>query len=165
LVEADMYSALPEKLQTALAESEIAIISVEDTRLALQHYARFILARWHPTVIAVSGSVGKTSTKEAIADVLSRNFSTFRSWQNYNDLLGIPLSLGRLETKHEYAVLELGCDHPGEIADLCRMIHPQIGVLTNISPVQMQYFGSVERLTQEFGELLAALPADGSFFY
>src|SRR5256885_9059463 len=165
LVEADAYNALPEKTQTTLAESEVAIIVVEDTRLALQHYARFILARWHPTVIAVGGSVGKTSTKEAIADVLSRNFSTFRSWQNYNDLLGIPLSLGRLETQHEYAVLELGCDHPREIADLCRIVRPQIGVLTNISPTQLQYFGSIARLAHEFGELLTSLPAGGTFFY
>src|SRR5689334_5762507 len=146
LVEAGTLNKLSEKMQAELADSEAAIVVVENTRLALQQYAQGILDRWHPTVIAVTGSVGKTSTKEAIATVLSSKHATFRSWQNYNDLLGIPLSLGRLEPHHKYAVLELGGDHPGEIADLCRIIRPQIGVLTNISPVLLQYFGSMERL-------------------
>ena len=165
LVEARTFNALPEQTQFTIAQSAAALVIVQDTRLALQQYAAAILARWHPTVIAVSGSVGKTSTKEAIATVLSGNFATFRSWQNYNDLLGIPLSLGRLEAQHEYAVLELGCDHPGEIADLCRIVRPQIGVLTNISPVQLQYFGSLERLSFELGALLTSLPDEGHFFY
>jgi alanine racemase len=165
LVEARTFNALPEQTQITIAQSAAALVVVQDTRLALQQYAAAILARWHPTVIAVSGSVGKTSTKEAIATVLSSNFATFRSWQNYNDLLGIPLSLGRLEAQHEYAVLELSCDHPGEIADLCRIVRPQIGVLTNISPVQLQYFGSLERLSFELGALLTNLPDEGHFFY
>ncbi|TMC81714.1 MAG: UDP-N-acetylmuramoyl-tripeptide--D-alanyl-D-alanine ligase, partial [Chloroflexi bacterium] len=119
------------------------------------------LERWHPIVIAVTGSTGKTSTKEAIASVLASSFATFRSWQNYNDLLGLPLSLGRLEERHEYAVLELSCDHPGEISDLCRITRPHIGVLTNISPAQLRYFRTVERLAGELGTLLTSLPQDG----
>ena len=165
LVEGNTLNNLAEQTQIALAQAEVTIIAVDDTRLALQQYARSILHLWHPTVIAVAGSVGKTSTKEAIADVLSSQFTTFRSWQNYNDLLGIPLSLGRLEARHEYAVLELGCDHPGEIADLCSIVRPQIGVITNISPVQLQYFNSLERLTFELGTLLTSLPTGGHFFY
>jgi alanine racemase len=165
LVEAGMLNKLSEKTQAELADSEAAIVVVENTRLALQQYAQGILGRWQPTVIAVTGSVGKTSTKEAIATVLSSKYATFRSWQNYNDLLGIPLSLGRLEPYHKYAVLELGGDHPGEIADLCRIIRPQIGVLTNISPVLLQYFGSMERLIAEFGTLVSSIETGGSCFY
>ncbi len=165
LVEDNTLNNLAEQTQVALSQTDVTIIAVADTRLALQQYARSILHLWHPTVIAIAGSVGKTSTKEAIADVLSSQFTTFRSWQNYNDLLGIPLSLGRLEARHEYAVLELGCDHPGEIADLCHIVRPQIGVLTNISPVQLQYFNSLERLALELGTLLTSLPPGGHFFY
>jgi alanine racemase len=165
LVEARMLNAFSEQIQAALAQANIAVVVVENTRLALQQYASAILKRWHPTVIAVAGGVGKTSTKEAIATVLANRFKTFRSWQNYNDRLGIPLSLGRLEEEHEYAVLELGCDHPGEITDLCHMVSPQIGVLTNISPVQLQYFGSIEHLTSELSMLLNSLPEGGHFFY
>ncbi len=161
LLEARVMSSLSEETRTALERSGVATVTVADTRIALQDYARYILRRWHPTVIAVTGSTGKTTTKEAIATVLSRNFATFKSWQNYNDLLGLPLSLGRLEERHEYAVLELGCDHPGEIRDLCQITHPQIGVLTNISPTQLQYFGTVERLAAELGTLLTSLPEDG----
>src|SRR5437660_3735315 len=161
LSEEKALAAFGEETRRELRQAGIAIITVADTRIALQQYARFILQRWQPTVIAVTGSTGKTTTKEAIATVLARNFATFRSWQNYNDLLGIPLSLGRLEERHEYAVLELGCDHPGEIRDLCQITHPQIGVLTNISPTQLQYFGTLERLAAELGTLLTALPEDG----
>src|SRR5437879_5355032 len=161
LVDGRVWASLSGETRVLLAEAEVATIAVDDTRSALQQYARFILERWHPIVIAVTGSTGKTSTKEAIAGVLGGSFATFKSWQNYNDLLGLPLSLGRLEERHEYAVLELACDHPGEIADLCRMIRPTIGVITNISPTQLQYFGSVERLAEELGTLLKYLPEDG----
>src|SRR5712692_9824971 len=158
LLEAQFLTTLAEGSRATLERAGVATISVPDTRVALQQYASFILQRWHPTVIAVSGSTGKTSTKEAIASVLSSNFSTFRSWQNYNDLLGLPLSLGRLEAHHEYAVLELGCDHPGEISELCRIAQPQIGILTNISPTQLQYFGDLEHLASELGTLFTFLP-------
>ncbi|GAC1345448.1 MAG: alanine racemase [Ktedonobacteraceae bacterium] len=164
LLEAKTLSSLTEEARTVLEQAGAAVISVTDTRRALQQYARFILQRWKPTVIAVTGSTGKTTTKEAIAAVLARNFATFRSWQNYNDLLGIPLSLGRLEERHEYAVLELACDHPGGISDLCEITQPQIGVLTNISPAQLQYFGTVERLAAELGTLLTYLPENGRAF-
>ncbi|GCE25726.1 alanine racemase [Dictyobacter alpinus] len=165
LIEGLVFQQLSEQTRSTLAQEDIEIILVEDTRLALQHYASAILKIWHPTVIAVTGSVGKTSTKEAIASVLAHQFNTFRSWQNYNDMLGIPLSLGRLEARHEYAVLELGCDHPGEIAALCRMLQPTIGVLTNISPAHLQYFSSLEHLAFELSTLLTSLPAGGHFFY
>jgi len=162
LLEAQALNALPEETRNALEATGVTTISVDDTRLALQRYAQFILQCWHPTVIAVTGSTGKTSTKEAIAGVLGSHFATFKSWQNYNDLLGLPLSLGKLEERHEYAVLELGCDHPGEIGDLCRIVRPQIGVLTNISAAQLQYFGSVEALAAELATLLSNLPTGGT---
>ena len=165
LVEAHFLNALSTEQLEWLEHADITLIVVDDTRLALQHYARFILAHWQPTVIAVTGSVGKTSTKEAIATVLSSRFPTFRSWQNFNDLLGLPLSLGRLEPQHRYAVLELGCDHPGEIASLCQIVQPHMGVLTHMSPAQLQYFGTLERLAEEFGTLLAYLSENGTLYY
>ncbi len=155
LVEAQNLNVLAQEVRAEL--EQVTIVVVEDTRQALQHYAQAILARWQPIVIAVTGSAGKTSTKEAIATVLSQNFATFRSWQNYNDLLGLPLSLGRLEERHEYAVIELGCDHPGEIAALCAIARPQIGVLTTISPAQLQDFGSTEKFASELCQLFTSL--------
>ena len=164
LVEARAMNGLSEDTCREIEQAHIPVVTVEDTRIALQHYARFILERWHPTVIAVTGSTGKTSTKEAIAAVLASNFATFKSWQNYNDLLGVPLSLGRLEKRHEYAVVELSCDHPGEMSNLCRIVQPVISVLTNISPAQLQYFGTLERFAAELEMVLAALPENGIGF-
>ena len=164
LVEAQFLQRASAEVQRELESCGVATVVVEDTRLALQHYAQAILQRWHPIVIAVTGSTGKTSTKEAIATVLGSSYATFKSWQNYNDLLGLPLSLGRLEERHEYAVLEMACDHPGEIGQLCAIARPSIGVLTNISPNQLQYFGSLENLATELSSLLTCLPASGAGF-
>lgn len=164
LVEARFMRRAGVDLQQELERSGMAVVVVEDTRQALQHYAQAILQRWHPVVVAVTGTTGKTSTKEAIAAVLGSSYATFKSWQNYNDLLGLPLSLGRLEERHEYAVLEMACDHPGEIAQLCALARPTLGVLTNISPNQLQYFGSLDRMAMELSSLLAWLPASGAGF-
>lgn len=144
-----------------LAQTGATLLVVPDTRLALRQYARHILARWRPEVIAVTGATGKTTCKEALADVLETQAPTFRSWRNYNDALGLPLSLGRLEPSHRYAVLEMGADHPGEIRDLCAMACPRIGVITNVGASHLQYFETVERLADELAELPAALPNDG----
>jgi alanine racemase len=148
-------------LASALEQAGAALMLVDDLRAALQAYARGILHLWRPRVIAVTGSVGKTTTKEAIATILSPSLSAFRTWRNYNDLLGVPLSLGRLQPEHRVAVLEFGCDHPGEIAALCEMTQPSIGIVTRVSHTQLQYFGSIERYAEELAALTRSLPPDG----
>ena len=153
--------ALSPQITAQLEQQGVALILVKDTRLALRDYARGILQQWHPQVIAVTGSVGKTTTKEAIATILESSFPTFKSWRNYNDLLGLPLSLGRLEPQHRYAVLEFGCDHPGEIAALCELTQPYIGVVTRVSHTQLHYFGSLQRYAEELVTLPGSLPAEG----
>lgn len=149
------------RLRVHAERSGVSLLAVRDTRDALRAYAAYILRQWRPTVIAVTGATGKSTTKEAIADVLETRAPTFRSWRNYNDALGLPLSLGALEPTHEFAVLELGADHPGEIADLCAMIQPRVGVVTNVSATHLTYFGSVERFAEELSQLPKALPTDG----
>jgi alanine racemase len=145
-----------------LGQRGVAVLAVPDTRQALRQYANHILRRWKPRVIAVAGSAGKTTAKEAIAEVASLRAPTFRSWRNYNDLLGIPLSLGRLTPEHRVAVLEFGADRPGEIRELCEMARPEVGVVLNVSPAHLQYFGDVATLRGELFELVLALPADGA---
>jgi Alr-MurF fusion protein len=164
LLERGWVDALRETRPTLLAEllaTSATLLIVPDTRRALRDYARHILARWQPTVVAIVGATGKTTCKEAIADILSTQAPTFRSWRNYNDALGLPLSLGRLDPAHRYAVLEMGADHPGEIRALCKLTRPRIGVVTNVGAAHLQYFGTVERLADELAELPAALPRDG----
>ncbi|MGH2514998.1 MAG: alanine racemase, partial [Ktedonobacterales bacterium] len=155
-----LLAAAPDLREHARATGT-AVLVVPDTREALKAYAAHILRQWQPQVIAVTGSTGKTTTKEAIADVLGILAPTFRSWRNYNDLLGLPLSLGALEPTHRYAVVELGADHPSEIADLCALVRPWAGVVTNVSPAHLRYFGSVNALGTELGRLPALLPSDG----
>ncbi|HEX8995471.1 MAG TPA: alanine racemase [Ktedonobacterales bacterium] len=144
-----------------LERAGVTVIAVDDPREALRRYAAHALRRWEPYVIAVTGGVGKTTTKEALADALDALGSTFRSWRNYNDLLGLPLSIGRLEARHRFAVVELGADHPGEIGELCALARPHAGVITNVTATHLQYFGDIERLREEMARLPAALPPDG----
>ena len=151
-------------LVSQLTAGGATILITPNTRRALRQYAQHILTRWRPEVIAITGATGKTTCKEALADILETQAPTFRSWRNYNDALGLPLSLGRLEPSHRYAVLEMGADHPGEIRDLCEMTHPRLAIVTNVGATHLQYFGSVERLADELAELPASLPADGLAF-
>src|SRR5215831_21168256 len=149
----DQHPATAMDLIEHARRAAATMLVVSDVRESLCRYAQFILSCWQPTVIAVTGSTGKTTTKEAIATVLALRAPAFRSWRNYNDLLGLPLSLGRLEPAHRFAVLELGADHPGEIADLCRVVQPQVGVVTNVSPGHLQYFDGLAALQRELAQL------------
>jgi len=133
-----------------LAMTEAAILIVDDVRMALRAYARRVLQEWQPRVILVAGSAGKTTTKEAIATILGRHASTFRSWRNYNDLLGVPLTLGQLEPHHEFAVIEIGCDWPGEVAELANILQPEICVILNVLATHLDGLQSVEGIAAEF---------------
>jgi UDP-N-acetylmuramoyl-tripeptide--D-alanyl-D-alanine ligase len=134
------------------------VLRVDDSLLALQQLARFWRAKFELRVIGISGSVGKSTTKELVADVLSRRFKTIRSPGNLNNEIGLPLSLMGLTEEHECAVLEMGFYVPGEIAVLCSIARPQVGVLTNISQVHLERAGSLEAIVQGKGELVEALP-------
>ncbi len=109
-------------------------------------------------VIGITGSVGKSTTKELVADVLSRRYKTVRSPGNLNNEIGLPLSLLRLTEAHERAVLEMGFYIPGEIGLLCDIAKPQIGVVTNISEVHLERAGSLDAIVCGKGELVEALP-------
>ncbi len=145
----------------------VAVISVLDVRMALRQYAAAVLRTWHPRVIAIAGSAGKTTTKEAIASILSRQASVFRSWRNYNDLLGVPLSLGGLEPHHEFAVIELSCDYPGEIAELAALTMqsdaptPPIAVILNTLATHLDGLISESGISDALSPLIDALGPDG----
>lgn len=109
-------------------------------------------------VIGITGSVGKSTTKELVADVLSRRYKTVRSPGNLNNEIGLPLSLLRITEAHERAVLEMGFYIPGEIGLLCDIAKPQIGVVTNISEVHLERAGSMDAIVCGKGELVEALP-------
>lgn len=134
-------------------------ILVENTVTALQKISTFWRRKLSLRVIGVTGSVGKSTTKEAIAQVLSQRYKTLKSLANLNNEIGLPLNILRLTPGHQYAVLEMGFYVPGEIAQLCEIALPQIGVINNIGTVHAERAGSQEIIAQGKGELVEALPA------
>jgi len=139
-------------------------IAVRDTRAALTAWARFVLARQDPEVIAVAGGVGKTSTEEALVRALSsgegEDESIFKNG-NLNDLFGLPVALGGLRPTHALAVLELASDRPGEMAELVEMVRPRTAVITNVAAIHRQSLGGIEQAGSEQLALVRSLPADG----
>lgn len=141
------------------AETQLPIyLRVENSLQVLQTIAKYWRKKFDLRVIGITGSVGKSTTKELAADVLGRRFKTIRSPGNMNNEIGLPLSLLGLTASHERAVLEMGFYVPGEIAALCDIAAPQVGVVTNISEVHLERAGSMEAITQGKGELVEALP-------
>lgn len=144
-----------------LSRYGVTCIQVTDTQRALTQWARYILAKYGTEVIGVTGSTGKTSTKEAIAAVLGKGFLVFKNFGNYNGRYGLPIALGRLLPEHGKAVLEMACDSFREIEDLCRMTSPRVGVVTAVNHTHLEYLGSLDNIAQEKGKLVESLPEDG----
>lgn len=136
-------------------------VVVSNTMTALQQWAKAWRSRFDVTVTAITGSVGKTTTKELTASVLSRRFRTLKSEGNYNNEIGLPLTLLNLRPEHEQAVLEMGMYAQGEIALLCDIAQPVIGVVTIVGPVHMSRLGSLEAIVAAKRELVEALPSSG----
>lgn len=137
------------------------IVGVDDPLATLQHMAHAHRQRMPAHVIGITGSVGKTSTKEAVAAVLRQRFHTLHSGKSFNNEIGVPLTLLRLEPQHEVAVVEMGTYGPGEIALLCRLAHPNIGIVTNVGVSHLERMGSPDVVAVAKRELVEALPVDG----
>jgi UDP-N-acetylmuramoyl-tripeptide--D-alanyl-D-alanine ligase len=143
------------------APAGAAVYHVSDPLNALQRLAASWRQRHDVRVIGVTGSVGKTTAKELIADVLSRRHATLRSEANLNTEIGIPLTLLNLRAEHQRAVLELAMYEPGDITLLARITRPSVGVVTNVYPVHLERARSFGRIVAGKAELVEALPADG----
>ncbi|MEP6894294.1 MAG: UDP-N-acetylmuramoyl-tripeptide--D-alanyl-D-alanine ligase [Chloroflexota bacterium] len=134
-------------------------LRVDNTVTALQQIARFWRRKLDLRVIGITGSVGKSTTKEMIAEVLSTRYRTLKSPGNLNNEIGLPLTMLRLSSGHQHAVMEMGFYVPGEIAFLCDIAQPQVGVVTNIGTVHAERAGSQEAIARGKAELVQALPA------
>jgi UDP-N-acetylmuramoyl-tripeptide--D-alanyl-D-alanine ligase len=156
LVDARQPAALP-----PLPANEPICILVDDPLLALQRLAAAWRARFTPRVMGITGSVGKTTTKEITAAVLSQRFVTLRNRGNLNNEIGLPMTVLELDEHHQRVVLEMGMYDVGEIAQLCRIASPHVGIVTNVGPVHLERLGTIERIAQAKAELVEALPADG----
>jgi UDP-N-acetylmuramoyl-tripeptide--D-alanyl-D-alanine ligase len=134
---------------------------VDDTWAALYALARYVRDRVNPLVVGVTGSNGKTSTKEMVAAVLGVRHQVLRTAGNLNTETGVPLTMLRLEPEHTAIVLEMGLQRAGDIGRLVNLSQPSVGIITNIGTVHMEFFSSRDELAHGKGELVSGLPAEG----
>src|SRR5205823_10315656 len=168
----DGHQFVPQALQTAraavverVADSiprDKGIVRVGDTTKALQELARSIRKRYPFLLIGITGSAGKTTTKEMIATLIGTERRTFKSWGNFNNLIGAPLCIDNTPDDAEVVVSEMGMNHKGEIALLAGLTHPDVGVYTNIGPVHIEFFGTVEKIAEAKRELLENVKPGGT---
>lgn len=137
------------------------MVEVDDTLWSLGQLGAYHRSKYDPLVVGVTGSVGKTSTKDLIHSVLQRKYRTLKSEGNLNSDVGLPLSLFHLDETHQAAVLEMAMRGPGQIARLVEIARPRIGVLTNIGTTHLEVLGSIENIALAKAELLEGLPRDG----
>jgi UDP-N-acetylmuramoyl-tripeptide--D-alanyl-D-alanine ligase len=161
-LEKGAVGAVVRKDQMARYAVKIRLLAVDDTLVALQTLATAVRRLWAKPLIGVTGSTGKTTTKEAIAHVLASRFRVLKSEGNFNNHFGLPLMLLKLEAEHDVAVIEMGMSHAGEIAALARIAQPEIGVVTNVAPVHLEFFNSVADIARAKYELIEALPSHGT---
>ena len=154
-------AAVVRKDELARYAVKTGLLAVSDTLVALQTLGAAVRRLWGKPLIGVTGSTGKTTTKDAIAHVLSSRFRVLKSEGNFNNHFGLPLMLLKLEPEHEAAVIEMGMSHRGEIAALAKIAQPEIGVVTNVAPVHLEFFNSVAEIARAKYELIESLPAGG----
>lgn len=144
-----------------LPPNQATLILVENPRKALQDLARFHRCRFQVPIIAVTGSNGKTSTKDMIAAILSTQLRVLRTEENYNNEIGLSQTLLRMDSSHEAVVVEMGMRGKGEIAELATMARPTVGVVTNVGETHLERLGSIENIAAAKAELIKALPDSG----
>ena len=137
------------------------LLRVEDPLAALQALGRGVRRLWGKTVIGVTGSAGKTTTKEAIAHVLATKWNVMKSEGNFNNHIGLPLQLLRIQPETEIYVSEMGMNHAGEITELAKIAEPNVGVVTIVAPVHLEFFDSIAGIAKAKKELIDALPKNG----
>jgi UDP-N-acetylmuramoyl-tripeptide--D-alanyl-D-alanine ligase len=160
-LEKGAVAAVVREDQTSRYFSKAGLMAVDDTLVALQTLGSAVRRLWGKTLVGVTGSTGKTTTKEAIAHVLSTRFRVLKSEGNFNNHFGLPLMLLKIAAEHEAAVIEMGMSHLGEIAALAKIAQPEIGVVTNVAPVHLEFFKSVAEIARAKYELIESLPAGG----
>lgn len=139
-----------------------AIIQVSDTLKALQEIACYYRKKFDLPIVAVTGSNGKTTTKEMISGILSKRFITLKAESSFNNQVGVPLTLLCLSGSHRAAVLEIGMSARGEIAQLAGLVEPTVGVITNVGPAHLEFFTDIEEIAEAKGELVDSLSESGT---
>ncbi|MFC5050212.1 UDP-N-acetylmuramoyl-tripeptide--D-alanyl-D-alanine ligase [Rubritalea spongiae] len=160
-VAAGAAAIVVERVPEGVDFGSAAIVVVQDSLTALQSFAAWYIRQLDVEVVGITGSNGKTSTKDFTRAVLGERFKVHSTKGNLNNHIGLPLSVLSAEEDDEVCVFEMGMNHPGEIAPLCQIAKPRIGIITNIGTAHIEYMGSREAIAEEKGALARSLPADG----
>lgn len=137
------------------------VLVVDDTLKALQSLGAAVRRLWGKPLLAVTGSVGKTTTKDILAELLGTRFRVMKSTGNLNNHIGLPLQLVRLEPEHDVAVVEMGMNHAGEIRALGKLAHHDLAVVTAVAPVHLEFFSSLAEIARAKYEIIETLPPGG----
>ncbi len=154
-------AAVVEGQQLPRFAAKTRLLAVDDSLVALQRLGAAVRRLWGKPLIGVTGSAGKTTTKEAIAHVLGTRYRVLKSQGNLNNHFGMPLQLLKLEPEHEIAVIEMGMSHAGEITALAKLAAPDCGVVTMVAPVHLEFFESIAAIARAKYELIESLHAGG----
>jgi UDP-N-acetylmuramoyl-tripeptide--D-alanyl-D-alanine ligase len=161
-LEKGAVAAVVRKDQLRRYSNKARLLAVGDTLAALQTLATAVRKLWGKPLIGVTGSAGKTTTKDAIAHVLGSRFRVLKSEGNFNNHFGLPLMLLKLEPEYDVAVIEMGMSHAGEIRALAKIAKPEVGVVTNVAPVHLEFFESLAGIARAKYELVESLPGNGT---
>src|ERR1700756_3758011 len=160
-LEKGAVTAVVQKAELHRYSDKNRLLAVDDTLVALQTLATAVRKLWGKPLIGITGSAGKMTTKEAVAHVLAARFPVLKSEGNFNNHFGLPIMLLKLEPEHDVAVIEMGMSHAGEIRALAKIARPDIGVVTNVAPVHLEFFDSIAGIARAKYELIESLPATG----
>ena len=144
---------------------DIAVIEVDDPLAAMQELARYYLRKVNPTVVGITGSNGKTTTKDMIAAVLSKRFNVHKTQANFNNEIGVPMTILEMKPNTEILVLEMGMDRPGQLHHLSELTHPDVAVITMIGEAHIEFFGSRDKIADAKMEITDFLREDGEFIF
>lgn len=147
------------------APSDLPVIQVADTLSALQQLGQYYLQKINPKVVAVTGSNGKTTTKDMVASVLSTQFNVTKTHANFNNQIGVPITLLSMEPNTEVVVVEMGMDHFGELDFLSRLVQPDVAVITMIGEAHIEFFGTRDKIADAKMEIVHGLKEDGTFIF
>ncbi|TPR34534.1 UDP-N-acetylmuramoyl-tripeptide--D-alanyl-D-alanine ligase [Apilactobacillus micheneri] len=147
------------------APSDFPIIKVDNTLSALQFLSQYYLAKINPRVVAVTGSNGKTTTKDMIASILSTQFNVTKTHDNFNNEIGVPITILSMEPNTEMLVIEMGMDRPGQLDLLSHLVEPDIAIITIIGEAHIEFFGTRDKIADAKMEITHGLKEDGVFIY